>query len=192
MPLQSDEMIAMVTYIKWMGEGIPTGGRVKGDTLKDIKIPIKAADSIRGKIVYDKYCMVCHQKDGQGVMKDDAIAYKYPPVWGFASYQPGSSMHRIIKAAKFIKNNMPLGVTYKSPVLTDEEAIDVAAYINDDRIHKRPKYEFVVVEYPHIEDKPIDYHKPPYADKFSQEQHKFGPFQPIYDWRKENGQYLGY
>jgi len=31
MPLDSKEMVAMVTYMKWMATGIPVGGRVPGD-----------------------------------------------------------------------------------------------------------------------------------------------------------------
>ena len=43
------------------------------------------------------------------------------------------------KAATFIYANMPNKLaTYDKPKLTVEESFDVAAFINDDRIHKRP------------------------------------------------------
>jgi thiosulfate dehydrogenase len=108
------------------------------------------------------------------------------------SYQPGSSMHRVLKAAQFIKYNMPRGVTWANPILTDEEAIDVAAYINDDKQHIRPTSESGAVEYPVITDKPVSYHKGPFADPYKESQHKFGPWTPIIDWRKENKQTTGY
>jgi len=39
-------------------------------------------------------------------------------------------MHRVLTAAQFIKGNMPLGTTADEPLLSDEEAYDVAGYIN--------------------------------------------------------------
>lgn len=42
-------------------------------------------------------------------------------------------MHRINTAASFIKHNMPLG---KANSLSDEQAWDVAAYVNT---HERPQ-----------------------------------------------------
>ncbi|MEF1192764.1 cytochrome C, partial [Vibrio parahaemolyticus] len=45
----------------------------------------------------------------------------------------GAGMHRINTAAYFIYENMPLG---KSVQLTEQEAWDVAAYINS---HERPQ-----------------------------------------------------
>jgi thiosulfate dehydrogenase len=57
----------------------------------------------------------------------------FPPLWGAESYKWGAGMHKIDTAAAFIKHNMPLG----SPdSLSDQEAWDVAAYMNS---HERPK-----------------------------------------------------
>ncbi len=184
MPLESKEMLAIVSYMKWLSTGVPTGSHVAGDDLKDIVLPNRAADTKKGKMVYEKYCVSCHGKNGEGQLKEDKISYIYPPLWGKMSYQPGSSMHRVIKAAQFIKYNMPLGVTWENPILTDEEAIDVAAYINDDK-RTRPKPN-LQKEYPHIEDRPVSYHMGPYPDPFSQAQHKFGDYNQIIKWRKEN------
>ena len=192
MPLDSKEMTAMVTYMKWMAEGVPVGENVPGDKLHPIELPKRPADPVKGKAVYNKHCISCHQADGQGVINPDGISYLYPPVWGIMSYQPGSSMHRVLKAAQFIKYNMPRGVTWENPILTDEEAIDVAAYINDDSQHIRPTSKESKAEYPIPADKPVSYHKGPFADPFEDKQHKFGPWREIVDWRKENGQTTGY
>ncbi len=192
MPLDSPEMVAMVTYMKWLGEGIPLGGRVEGDALGPITLPDRPADPARGKLVYEKHFSSCHQPEGQGVPHPDGVSYLYPPVWGVMSYQPGSSMHRVLKAAQFIKHNMPRGVTWERPLLTDEEAIDVAAYVNDDDLHERLTSAAGKAEYPVLKDKPVSYHRGPFADPFEQAQHKFGPWQPIIDWRKERGQTTTY
>jgi len=186
MPLESREMLAIVSYIKWVGTGVPTGAHVPGDTLKEITFPDRPADPEKGRVVYDKYCAACHGPNGEGKMKEDGIAYEFPPLWGVMSYQPGSSMHRVIKAAQFIKYNMPQGVTWETPVLSDEEALDVAALINQDS-NVRPQPELTGNEYPFVEDRPVSYHKGPYPDPFSQQQHKNGDFKPIIEWRKEHG-----
>jgi thiosulfate dehydrogenase len=61
-------------------------------------------------------------------------------------------------------------------VLTAEDAYDVAAYINS---HKRPEKASLEKDFPVRLQKPIDTPYGPYADGFSLEQHKFGPFAPI-------------
>jgi thiosulfate dehydrogenase len=73
---------------------------------------------------------------------------------------------------------MPQGTTYEKPVLTDEEAWDVAAYVNS---MPRPSKD-LSMDWPKIAKKPFDHPFGPYVDPFSEEQHKFGPYKPIKDW----------
>jgi thiosulfate dehydrogenase len=183
-PLDSKEMVAIISYIKWLGQDVPVGKRVKGDNGIDIKFPDRPADPERGAVVYATHCASCHGANGQGQWRYDSVTYAYPPLWGMQSYEEGSSMHRVLKAARFIKANMPdkKAFWYK-PVLTDEEAIDVAAFINDDRIHPRP-VPAISRGYDSVQVKPIDYGVGPFADTFSEMQHKFGPHQPIIDYHK--------
>ena len=133
-----------------------------------------------------EHCKTCHQPDGQGQMTIDNTTYLYPPLWGPKSYQVGSSMQRVIKAAKFIKYNMPnLKTTFDNPTLTDQEALDVAAFINDISIHPRPKA--ISLNYENMDTKPIDYFKGPYRDRFSEDQHTFGPWYEIENFYKSRG-----
>lgn len=183
-PLDSKEMLAITSYMKWLSQNVPVGKRVKGDDGVTLQYLSRAADPERGAIVYTKHCASCHGADGQGQWKYDSSTYAYPPLWGMHSYEVGSSMHRVLKAARFIKANMPdKQALWNKPVLTDEEAIDVAAFINDDRIHPRPK-PLKSMGYENIKVKPIDYGVGPYADTFSELQHKFGPYQPIIDYHE--------
>ncbi|MBS1527723.1 MAG: cytochrome C, partial [Bacteroidetes bacterium] len=77
--------------------------------------------------------------------------------------------------------NMPFGATYESPQLTDEEAWNVAAFINTQpRPHKDQHN-----DWKDLKKKPIDFPFGPYADAFSEKQHKLGPFKPIKDAQKE-------
>ncbi len=70
---------------------------------------------------------------------------------------------------------MPPGATYKKPQLIDEEAWDVAAYINS-QPHPQKMFAY---DWPVIGTKPVDYPFGPYTDGFNEYQHKYGPFQPI-------------
>ena len=95
-------------------------------------------------------------------------------------------MHRVIKAARFIKYNMPnLVARYDQPALSDQESLDVAAFINDGSIHPRPKPKFH--NYPNTRTKPLDYFKGPYVDSFSEDQHAFGPWKAIKEYYVSNG-----
>jgi thiosulfate dehydrogenase len=55
-------------------------------------------------------------------------------VWGPQSYNIGAGMARVRTAAEFISRNMPLDAP---GTLSDQQAIDVAAYVNG---HARPDY----------------------------------------------------
>ena len=183
-PLDSKEMISIISYIKWVGQNVPVNTNVVADS--PLKIPLlnRAASSKNGKIVYDRDCKICHGVNGEGKMNTNNSTYQYPPLWGKDAYQEGSSMHRVVKAASFIYANMPFGLAkYDKPKLTIEEAYDVAAYINDDVIHSRP-INNGALNYPNIKTKPIDYGTGPFIDDFSEFQHKYGPYQPIIDFRK--------
>lgn len=190
MPLDSREMNAIISYIKWLGEGIPVNERVEGDKGVELKLPGFQLDVNHGKEVYKQECVRCHGENGEGKMLSNKITYEYPPLWGEDSYQPGSSLYRVIKAAQFIKANMPHDqVNWQKMKLSDRDALDVAAYVNSEQ-HVRPPKEGL--DYPDIKTKPIDYPFGPYNDTFSETQHKYGPYQPIIDYRKKKGLYINY
>lgn len=186
LPLDSKEIVAMTCYMKWLSTNVPTGQRVTGDDGIELKYPNRAADCNKGRAIYEQHCQECHGKNGEGLLDPFGVSYSYPPLWGKDSYQSGSSMHRVLKAARFIKANMPnLKTTWNKPFLTDEQAIDVAAFINNDSLHSRPPTPGL--GYPNVTFKAIDYDKGPYSDTFSAYQHKYGPYQPIIDYRKKHG-----
>jgi len=184
--LDSKEMIAITSYIKFVGENYDSKIH-EGYGLKYIDYKGLTANSERGGKIYIKHCASCHQINGEGTMNVANTTYVYPPLWGKKSYQEGSGMHRVIKAASFIKYNMPNKITWQNPTLNDQEALDVAAFINDYRIHERPKQNLNEISYANIHTKPIDYFKGPYEDGFSEEQHAFGPWDKIEKYYIDNG-----
>lgn len=175
LPLNSPEMRAIVTYMHYLSVGVPVGANIKGQSLKKVKLLDRPADPAKGKVVYEAHCTVCHGENGEG-MKNPEFAsadyYIYPPLWGDDSYNTGAGMYRMIKVAQFIKQNMP----QFNEILTDEEAFDVAAYINS---KPRPIKDGRENDFPNRKVKAIDMDVGPHDDKFSDKQHKYGPFKEM-------------
>jgi thiosulfate dehydrogenase len=178
--LNSKEMKAIVAYMEWLGKDVPKGKAPEGSGL--IKLPYlnRAADPIKGKLVYENQCLRCHGANGEGKMLPDGISYEYPPLWGDKAYNVSAGLFRLEKMARFLKANMPYGVTYEKPKLSDEEAWDVAAFINS-MPHPMKKFP---QDWPNLLTKGIDVPFGPYADGFNEEQHKYGPYQPIIEKMK--------
>jgi thiosulfate dehydrogenase len=182
MPPNSKEMKAIVAYLKWLSRFSPDDGKISGQGFVKIEIPKRAVNLENGKQIFELNCIICHGKNGQGVKDVSSYTYQYPPLWGSDSYNNGAGMTRVITAAQFIKSNMPYGTTYDAPVLSDEEAYDVAGYINQQNRPSKPNPEF---DFPDLKRKPVSTPYPPYADSFLQNQHQLGPFQPIIEFYKQ-------
>jgi thiosulfate dehydrogenase len=177
----SKEMLAIVSYIRYVGSFVPKDTIPKGTGIWKLKFLNRPANPEKGKIAYVQKCVSCHLKDGQGIMKSDGIGYTYPPLWGENSYNIGAGLFRLSRFAGYIKANMPFGASYDKPQLSDEEAWDIAAYVNS---QPRPTKD-LSKDWPKIAGKPIDHPFGPYADSFNEQQHKFGAFKPIDEYRKK-------
>lgn len=185
LPEGSHEMLAMTAYMKFMSTGVPVGTEQKGRLTPLIKIIDRAADPVKGKVVYETYCLACHGADGAGMRvgaKGDTLGYVNPPLWGSDSYNTGAGMNRVIQAARFIRYNMPKGVTHDAPLLSEAETFDVSAYINS---QKRPARAGLDKDFPDRRSKPADAPFAPYREGFTAEQHKYGPFKPIIEARNK-------
>jgi thiosulfate dehydrogenase len=130
LPDGSRELEALVAYIQFLGKGTPEGVRVAGMGLLPLQDPPQPADASRGAQVYAAQCATCHKEDGQGERRiAPAAGYTIPPLWGDDSFNAGAGMAKLAYAAAYIRANMPFGITYQEPVLTPQEAWDVAAYM---------------------------------------------------------------
>lgn len=175
------EMRAIMAYIEWLGTGIPKGIKPKGSGLVEVPFLSRPADPAKGKLVYDAQCASCHGADGQGTPIPNGARY-YPPLWGPNSYNEGAGLFRLSRFAGYVKANMPFGASYDNPQLSDEEAWDVAAFVN---AQPRPAHPFLKTDWPNIAKKPYDHPFGPFADTFPEIQHKFGPFGPIAAFYKQ-------
>jgi thiosulfate dehydrogenase len=176
LPLDGREMKAFLAYMRWLSTGVPDGAKLTGAGTLRIKESARAADPVRGAEVYAQTCAVCHGKEGQGQRAATGAGYQFPPLWGPDSYNNGAGMTRVLTAAAFVQHNMPLGTSFNSPVLTADQAYDVAAYINS---QERPVKANLDKDFPNKMQKQVDTPYGPYVDGFSPEQHKYGPFDPI-------------
>lgn len=123
LPVEGADMRDMVSYLAFLSRGVPVGSEVKGHGLPKME-PLDP-DTAHGRAVFASTCARCHGENGEG----RSFA---PPVWGPASFSIGAGMARLRTAASFIRHNMP----YDLPgTLTDQQAYDVAAYVNS---HTRP------------------------------------------------------
>lgn len=177
MPIDTSgrEMLAIQAYIRWLGTGVPKGEKPKGAGLVEVPFLNRAADPALGKTVYLNKCASCHGGDGQGLPIPEN-ARSYPPLWGEKSYNEGAGLFRLSRFAGYVKANMPFGTNFQNPQLSDDEAWDVAAFVNS---QPRPKHRFLKTDWPDISKKPVDHPFGPYADTFPEVQHKYGPFGPI-------------
>lgn len=128
---KSEEMDAMIAYMKWLGQGVPKEHRVKVSGAGKIDMSL-VPDPENGKAIYAAQCAACHGNDGEG-LKDQFGDYIFPPLWGEDSFNIGAGMARTYKAAAFVKYNMPVSVHLGGPlgqgaILTDQEAVDVSEY----------------------------------------------------------------
>jgi thiosulfate dehydrogenase len=129
MPRDGEEMTAIVAWLQFLADQNAATGeseRASHDP-PAFQSPDRAADPAAGAQLFEKRCADCHGKDGGGLpaSKNQADGYLFPPLWGPGSFTEGSDMHGVPTAARFIKAKMPLG----RPDLSDDEAFDVAAFI---------------------------------------------------------------
>jgi thiosulfate dehydrogenase len=171
------EVQAILAYMKWVGRDVTKGEKLFGSATGKLAFMDQAADPVKGKKVFIAKCKSCHGANGEGLLAADQKTYTYPPLWGKHSYNDGAGMYRLSNFAGFVKNNMPLGTTYQNPQLTDEQAWDVAAFVNSQPRQHIDQHK----DWTNLKKKPIDMPFGPYADGFGEKQHKFGPFKPIKD-----------
>jgi thiosulfate dehydrogenase len=130
LPRDGRAMKDMVAYLTFLSTGVPNGAHVKGEGMP--KMPQLSGDSARGAQLFATTCALCHGAAGQG--HPPAL----PALWGARSYSIGASMAREERAAAFIRHFMPQN---NRGSLTDQQAYDLAAYINSQPRPDSPRKE---------------------------------------------------
>ena len=131
-PLPDDgrEMEAMVAYLQFIGRKTPQGVRVAGMGLPPLRKASRSPDPTQGEKVYASHCAKCHKDQGEGEpLMAPGIGYEIPPLWGNDSFNSAAGMSQLETAAAFVHANMPIGASHREPILTEQQAWDVAAYV---------------------------------------------------------------
>ena len=138
-PIDSATMNDLISYLQWISkelEDIKKKGDIK--TIPWLGLPEIKSQHIPnaqvGKEIYIQRCAACHRYDGAGGGVVDKLSKKtIPPLCGEYSFNDGAGMNTIKMLSSFVFLNMP----YQGADLTEEESLDVAAYIIE---QPRPHY----------------------------------------------------
>ena len=116
-PLNGEIMNALVAYLSWISIEVMN---IKDPPWLGLKFleSKHQPDPVNGSKIYLKHCAICHQPLGTGTQG-------VPPLWGEKSYNSGAGMNTLPMLSSFVYYNMP----YQQPVLTQEEALDVASFV---------------------------------------------------------------
>ncbi len=125
LPLDSKEMLSLLTYFQWISKDLPVYGDIPWLGLKKLQNSYQP-DAGHGAALFVKNCAACHGSDGQGTSEA-------PPLWGDRSFNDGAGMSKTETMASFVHSNM----SYNNPDLSIEQALDVAAYVTN---RPRPHY----------------------------------------------------
>ena len=123
-PLDSREVRALTAYSHWLARGLPVGVQQPGRGFATVAPTGTDPDPQRGKATFAQRCAACHGPQGDGRPGGQGER-AFPPVWGFSSFNKGAGLNRPNLLAGFLKGNMPYG----NANLTDQEALDLAAWI---------------------------------------------------------------
>lgn len=116
-PVESRQMEALLCYLDWISCPIDRTKDVPWLGLPELKSD-HTPDAKKGAEVFTSYCSVCHQPNGAGT---EGV----PPLWGDQSFNDGAGMNKMTMLSSFVYLNMP----YQHATLTEEQALDVAAYV---------------------------------------------------------------
>ena len=130
LPLESEDMQALVAYMEWISSGIP-----KLDSYPWLGEKKLNSDHVgnyqSGEKLFAMKCAPCHGESGEGQKRPYDL--DYPPLWGERAFNDAAGMNNPDTFAYFIYENMP----YNEPKLSVEESIDIAAFVTK---QPRPKF----------------------------------------------------
>lgn len=132
LPKESREMTDLLAYLAFISEGIPSGYHMSTAAMPKMPKEMEGNATRGAQLYVEKTCSSCHGANGEGLGV-------LPPLWGPRSYSIGASMARIERVAAFIYRNMP---QVNPGSLSEQEAWDLAAYVNGQPRPDSPAKEF--------------------------------------------------
>jgi cytochrome c len=124
----------LTLYMTWIAEKnhLVIGENRESRGVQNVRgTAARHASNMAGQKAYKKYCEKCHGTAGYGTDRyDDNPNFNPPPLTGSEAYIRTATMSYSSRMASFILNNMPPGATHDEPVLTPQEALDIAEFIS--------------------------------------------------------------
>ena len=135
MTVDRPEFQAIMAYLRWLSAGARPERAMMGVGLLPMKAVARAADPAKGRTLFARHCASCHGADAQGQKQpgfESGAGYIFPPLAGSDTYDNAGHMFAVPLLARYIHASMPFGTQASKPRLTPAQALDIAAFINDD------------------------------------------------------------
>jgi thiosulfate dehydrogenase len=130
--LDAQEIGLITLYANWLAQKqrLPIGRLPAGRGMPTLEDALGSGSSfLAGEKVYERYCRACHGRNGYGGAGPVFNGREPPPIAGPHSFNAAASLAEANRFAGFVYANMPYGATLKQPVLTPQQALDVASYL---------------------------------------------------------------
>jgi thiosulfate dehydrogenase len=120
-------------YMVWVAEktGLPIGTLRESRGIHNVRgTAAQHASNMAGQKAYNEKCQHCHGPAGYGTDRYQDDPYMTPPpINGSEAFVRTATLSYSDRFASFILNNMPPGATHDHPFITEQEALDIAEFI---------------------------------------------------------------
>ncbi len=131
----NSEYYKLITlYMAWVAEKshIPIGAQRVSRGIQNVRgTAARHSSNMAGQKAYINKCQRCHGQAGYGIDRYKNTPDFYPPpINGSEAFIHAATLANPSRFASFILNNMPQGATHDFPLITEQEALDIAEFIS--------------------------------------------------------------
>jgi len=118
----------------WIAEKseLPIGANRASRGIQNVRgTAARHASIIAGQKSYADKCQVCHGPAGYGTDRYNSVPeFSPPPINGSEAFVHTATLSYSSRLASFLLNNMPPGASHDNPLLSPQEALDIAEFIS--------------------------------------------------------------
>lgn len=142
--LNAPEIQEIIAYSNWLAQvnKLPMGVLAEGRGMPALQDTSGlGASFMAGEQAYNQRCFACHGPNGWGISGS-----KVPPLTGKASFNMAATLAHRERLTGFIYYNMPPMPKGTPPILTRQEALDIAAYLSSFSRPEDPVHTSVITQ----------------------------------------------
>lgn len=142
--LNAPEIQEIIVYSNWLAEvdKLPIGTLTESRGMPALQDTSGlGASFMAGERAFNQHCVVCHGQNGWGIPGSQV-----PPITGKDSFNLAATLAHRSRLAGFIYDNMPPAPKGAAPVLTKQEALDIAAYLTSFSRPENPVHANVITQ----------------------------------------------